>query len=123
MERLGPFELRRRLGQGTSGIVFEAWEPGLARAVALKVVPAKGRVPNELERFRREARTLAALSHPHIVSVHAFGETPEVLYLAMELVPGRSLDAIVAEGPLAAREAAGLVAKVARALQAAHDAG
>ncbi|MBI3725684.1 protein kinase [bacterium] len=126
-ERLGPYEIVRVLGEGGMGVVYEAREPALGRRVAIKALwlaRTGARARLAIERFRREARALAALRHPNVVAAHAFGETKDVLYIAMELVEGgRSLQALIEEKAMPARKAAQVVAKIARALQAAHDAG
>ncbi|HET6203394.1 MAG TPA: protein kinase [Planctomycetota bacterium] len=128
-ERLGDFRLLRRLGQGGMGIVFLAEQESLRRLVALKVIqPAQQGSREAQERFRREARAIARLRHPNIVTVFATGEDQGVLFLAMELAPGQGLDEVLADSrtrnvrpevPAVLR----WIADVARALDAAHQSG
>ncbi|MBX9583248.1 MAG: serine/threonine protein kinase, partial [Gemmataceae bacterium] len=97
---------------------------GLRRPVALKVV-GTGRFagPAERARFRREAEAAARLRHPHIVAVYDVGEQDGCPYPALEYVPGGTLARRLAVGPLATRDAAGLVETLARAVDHAHRAG
>src|SRR5689334_14994013 len=89
---LDHYRLIEKLGQGGMGEVWRAEDLRLGRPVALKRLPAGLSTESQwLERFRREARTLAALNHPNIVTIHAVEETDEGPLLAMELVEGRTL--------------------------------
>ena len=91
-DRLDDFQILSRLGEGGMGFVYLAEQVSLKRKVALKVLRPELTVSEaSRERFRREARSIASLSHPGIVPVHAYGECGEVAYLAMEWVEGRSL--------------------------------
>jgi serine/threonine protein kinase/WD40 repeat protein len=122
------YEILGVLGQGGTGIVYKAWHEGLKRLVALKRLRG-GANSDERTRFRAEAETVARLQHPNIVQIFEVGETaagdgPErVPFLAMEFVDGGSLDRVLAGTPLPPRDAAGLVAVLARALQHAHAQG
>ncbi|MBL8862353.1 MAG: serine/threonine protein kinase [Planctomycetes bacterium] len=128
-ESLGSYRILARLGAGGMGIVYEAEDARLGRRVALKVVrPELAGSPDTLARFEREARAIARLRHPNIVTVFEAGEERGVPFLAMEFVPGASLDARFAQ----ARSARSRVPlqdllrwarDVARALAAAHEAG
>ena len=115
--------IEEMIGQGGMGRVFRAQQPHLNRTVALKVLSAE-RVgdPEWLERFCREARALARLSHPHIVQVYDFGETP-MPYLLMEHVEGVNLRQAMQNGGLTSREALSIVPKLCDALQYAHEHG
>jgi hypothetical protein len=94
--RLGDFRLVREVGRGGMGVVYEAVQEPLGRRVALKVLPAGGPDARRRERFVREARTAAALDHPHIVPVFSVHETPDgVGFYAMRFVDGAALDAVV----------------------------
>jgi len=106
------------------GVVYRAHNPRLNRDVALKVLLAGEQAsPAQRQRFLLEAQAAARLRHPHIVPVHDVGEEGGRLFLAMEFVEGMSLaDRLSQEGPLEPREAARLLAPVARALHAAHEA-
>ncbi|WP_395737340.1 serine/threonine-protein kinase [Prosthecobacter sp.] len=111
------------IGQGGMGRVYRAQQPHLNRVVALKVLSAERmKDPEWLERFSREARALARLSHPHIVQVYDFGETP-LPYLLMEHVEGVNLRQAMQNGGLTAREALAIVPKLCDALHYAHEHG
>jgi len=120
------YDVGRPLGSGGMGEVFLARDRVLGRDVALKVLRGQYAGDREFaERFKREARSAASLSHPNIVQVYDRGETEDgASYIAMEYVPGGTLkEKIVAEGPLGAKGAAALGAQVAEALGAAHERG
>ena len=129
--RLGRYEIRRELGRGTMGVVYEAFDPALGRSVALKTVQASlalSDAERELfeRRFLTEARVAAGLAHPGIVVVHDVGRDDEhdLLYIALELLPGRTLAEVMAGGQaLPWREALRLAARVAEALGHAHEHG
>src|SRR5262245_14111057 len=123
--RVGSFELIEEIGGGSFGSVFRAVDTELGREVAVKVLRA-GRLAGaaEVERFLREARSAARLQHPGIVSLHQAGQTPDgVCYLVEELVRGVTLAERLKTGPLDPKSAAGLLADVAEALDAAHRQG
>ena len=90
--RLGPYEILSSLGSGGMGEVYEARDSRLDRTVAVKVLPrhAADR-PEALARFKREARAVAALSHPNIVAIHDIGTDAGVTYAVMELLEGETL--------------------------------
>src|SRR5215207_7161953 len=120
------YDVGRPLGSGGMGEVFLARDRVLGRDVALKVLRTQYAGDSEFaERFKREARSAASLSHPNIVQVYDRGETEDgASYIAMEYVPGGTLkEKILGEGPLGTREAAALGAQVAEALGAAHERG
>ena len=120
-----PYRLVKRIGEGASGVVWEAEHTELGLRLALKILaPEHGTSPAALDRFRREARAVAKLSHPNIVSITDFGRSLDGrAYLAMELLVGETLDAALKRGPLAWREAVRIAGEATRALGAAHDAG
>lgn len=125
-ERFGPYELRGELGRGGAGVVYRAYDSVLGRELALKVLLAgEWASPAFVERFRNEATAAAALTHPHIVPVHAFGELAGRHYLAMQLVPGGTLADLLGRtaGPLKVPQAVDLVEKLARAVHHAHQRG
>lgn len=98
ISRLGDFRILRLLDEGGMGTVYLAVQESLGRKVAVKVLrPELADSPTAVERFRREALALARMRHPHIVSVLAAGEEAGVRYLAMDLVPGRSLAELASE--------------------------
>ncbi|MBN1441331.1 MAG: protein kinase, partial [Planctomycetes bacterium] len=93
---LGDYTLRRQIGRGGMGVVYEAWENSMDRRVALKVLPAAVAVDNRaLLRFLREARTAGQLAHPSVVPVYALGVKDQTPYYAMELVDGETLAQIL----------------------------
>ncbi len=116
--RLGDFELLEELGRGGMGVVYKARQASLDRVVALKVIHR-----GEHERFRFEAKAAARLRHPNIVTVHDAGECDGRPFLCMQYVAGTTLARLVADQPLPPREAAGIVAVVARAVHHAHENG
>jgi DNA-binding beta-propeller fold protein YncE len=112
-------------GRGGMGIVYKATQLGLDRPVALKVIAA-GLLgdPRIRERFLRESRAAAAIEHPNVIPIHDYGECDGQAYIAMRFVDGDDLrERVAATGPLAPALAATIVAHVAGALDAAHDAG
>ncbi len=123
--RLFPhLEILEPLGQGGMGMVYKARQPQLDRIVALKVMRADlSRDPAFAERFAREARALARLNHPNIVSVFDFGQNGGHCWILMEFVDGTNLRELLRTKTLQPREALGIVPKVCDALQYAHDEG
>src|SRR5262249_54997604 len=123
-QRFGKFELIDTVGHGAFGTVYMARDPELDRVVAVKV-PRAGQLSSsdDLQRFLREARSVAQLHHPSIVAVHEVGQQEGVPYLVTEFVRGLELAAVLAAPRPSFREAAELVATVADALQYAHEQG
>jgi len=123
--RLDRFELQAELGVGSFGYVFRALDPRLERIVALKVQRAGGFASHEeVQRFLREARSVAALKHPAIVSLHETGQTEEgVCYLVCEYIEGTTLEERLRAGLLDFQEAAKIAAELADALEYAHEHG
>jgi serine/threonine-protein kinase len=121
----GRYELVRELGRGGMGLVCLAHDLSLDRFVAIKTLPAAlAADPVWRQRFLREARAAAQLSHPHIVPIHAVEEHPEVVCFIMAYVPGESLGARVRRaGPLGARDGVRLLREIAWALGHAHARG
>lgn len=101
-EMLGKYELRRVLGKGAMGTVYEGYDPIIDRRVAIKTVklpdPDDVEAQEELARFRREAQAAGRLSHPNIVGVFDYGETPELAYIVMEFVDGTTLKHVLDKG-------------------------
>jgi tRNA A-37 threonylcarbamoyl transferase component Bud32 len=122
--KLGKFDLIDRIGMGAFGTVYKARDPELGRWVAIKVPRAGSLAGKEdLDRFLREARSVAQLRHPSIVSVYDVGQADSVPYLVSELVEGMTLADLLTARRRTPREAAELTAAVADALQYAHDQG
>jgi tRNA A-37 threonylcarbamoyl transferase component Bud32 len=124
-QRLGKYEIVEEIGKGGFATVYRARDPDLDREVALKVLdPVLMRDPSLVERFRREARAAARLRHPGIVTIHEIGQAEGMLFIAMELLPGPSLKAIVEESaPLPLERAVELLRPLAEALDYAHAQG
>ena len=121
---LPQFEILELIGQGGMGCVFKARQPQLDRLVALKILPAVlGREPKFTERFLREAKALARMSHPNIVTVHDSGQAGGFFYLVMEFVDGVSLRQLLRERRLKPEEALAIVPRICEALQFAHEKG
>jgi tRNA A-37 threonylcarbamoyl transferase component Bud32 len=117
-------EILECLGRGGMGAVYKARQPRLDRLVALKILsPEKQDDPKFAERFEREARALARLSHPNIVTVYDFGQAQGNCYLLMEFVDGLTLRQLFHTRKLAPAEALNIVPKICEALQYAHNEG
>jgi TM2 domain-containing membrane protein YozV/predicted Ser/Thr protein kinase len=118
------FEIISLIGRGGMGAVYKARQPGLDRFIALKVLPpAVANDPGFAERFNREARALARLSHPNIVAVYDFGKAAELHYLVMEFVDGANLREVERAGRLSPEQALAIVPQICEALQFAHNEG
>jgi predicted Ser/Thr protein kinase len=121
---LPQFEIIELLGRGGMGVVYKARQLNLDRIVALKILPpVDSQSADFVERFRREARSLAKLSHPNIVAVHDFGESGGLYYFAMEFVDGANLREMIRTGKMRPEEALAVVPKICDALQFAHEEG
>ncbi len=122
---LGRYELTAQIARGGMSDVFEARDRLLDRKVAVKILHDRyAETDTFVARFRKEARAVANLSHPNIVSVYDWGEEDGTYFMVMELVKGRSLrDIIQAEGRLLPRRATEIAAEIAKALDAAHRSG
>jgi Tol biopolymer transport system component len=130
--QLGRFELRALLGAGGMGEVYQAHDPSLGRDVALKIMPAAFTTDaDRLARFEREAKVLAALSHPHIGTIYGIesiaptegGAESTIRALVLELVDGVTLAERLRRGPMPVDEAVAIARQIASALEAAHDKG
>ncbi|TPV94490.1 MAG: hypothetical protein B7733_14980 [Myxococcales bacterium FL481] len=120
--RIGRYEIRSRLGAGGMGVVYEAWDPQLQRAVAIKVLhPSVAADDKARQRLTREARALARLSHPHVIGVYDVGVDDERVFIAMELVDGETLTQWLAREPRPWREALRMLIAAGQGLAAAHD--
>ncbi len=122
---LGPYEIRGLIGAGGMGIVYQGWDVRLNRAVAVKTLkPELAKEPGFCERFLREARAVAALSHPNVTQIYDIGEAEGRPFFAMEYLEGRPLDALLKEeGKLAPSRAADFIRQAAVGLKAAAARG
>jgi serine/threonine protein kinase len=119
---LAHYRINTAIGAGGMGEVYRATDSKLGREVALKILPPDmARDPERLARFQREARAVAALNHPHIVTIYSVEESDGVHFLTMELVEGQSLDHRIPEGGLPIQQIVEIAGALADALAAAHD--
>jgi eukaryotic-like serine/threonine-protein kinase len=122
--RLGPYEVAGSIGAGGMGEVYRARDPRLGRDVAIKVLPQHlANDPDALARFEREARAIAALSHPNILAIYDVGSDRGLTYAVMELLEGETLRSRLARGALPWRDAAEIGAAIADGLSTAHAKG
>jgi serine/threonine-protein kinase len=121
---LGSYPVERELGRGGMGVVYLGRDPRLNRLVAIKVLPdALARDAESLARFDREAKLLASLNDPHIAAIHGIEEVDQQQLLVLEYVPGDTLAARLAQGPLTIDEALDVCRQIALAVESAHDGG
>ena len=121
---LSHFRITAKIGAGGMGEVYRAEDTKLHRDVALKVLPAELAGSQErLERFQREARTLAALDHPNIVTIYSVEEAEGVHFLTMQLVDGKPLSELIPEDGMPAERILEIAGLLAEALGAAHGKG
>ncbi len=122
--RVGTYEIIAQLGAGGMGVVYKARDTKLGRPVALKFLPESALSdPTARARLLREAQHASALNHPNIATIYEVGESAGQIYIAMEMVEGRSLGAVVPRGGLAPQTAIHYGAEIASALAHAHEHG
>jgi hypothetical protein len=122
--RIGPYEILESVGAGGMGEVYRARDLRLERIVAIKILTSsRGTAPAEIERFQREARAIARLSHPSICTLHDVGEHDGVPFLVMEFLEGQTLSDRLERGRLPLDQALAIAVQIANALDAAHRRG
>src|SRR6516225_7384225 len=123
-DRLGVYEIGSPLGSGGMGEVYRARDPKLNRVIAIKVLSeATAADPDRRARFEREAQSVAALSHPNIVTIYSVEEAEGVLFLTMEYVEGKPLSDLIVKGGLPLTHILSLAIPLADAISAAHQKG
>jgi Tfp pilus assembly protein PilF/predicted Ser/Thr protein kinase len=123
-ENVGPYRITKQLGVGGMATVWKAYHPALDRYVAIKVLhPSFKEDPQFTARFQREAKIVAKLTHPHIVPIYDFSEHEGMAYLVMRYIDGRTLKAILREGPLPLDRVMDILEPAGQALAYAHDQG
>jgi tRNA A-37 threonylcarbamoyl transferase component Bud32 len=121
-ETKGVYTVGHLLGRGGMAVVYLATEVGLSRKVALKVLPPELTFGHGVERFKREARTAAALDHPHIIPIYRISDSPKLFWYAMKYLEGRSLEDLLRErGSFSVDETLEVLEQVADALDYAHE--
>ena len=122
--RLGPYEVVELLGAGGMGAVYRARDPRLGRDVAVKVLPEEVAAdPDRLRRFEQEARAVAALNHPHIVTVHDVGTHEGTAYVVTELLEGENLREVLTRRKPTQKQVLTWGVQTAQGLAAAHQKG
>lgn len=123
-KKIGPYEVVGPLGQGGMASVYRVYQPSLDREVAIKLMAQQyASDPTFVERFRREARSIARLRHPNILTVYDAGEDEGLLYIVMELIEGATLKEELHGQPMAVDKALGFINQVAGALDYANKSG
>jgi eukaryotic-like serine/threonine-protein kinase len=122
--KLGRYEIQSPLGAGGMGEVYRATDTKLGRDIALKVLPAEmAEDPERFGRFRREAKTLAQLDHPNIVTIHSVEDADGIHFLTMQLVEGLPLDRLIPQGGQPVEQIVEIASALGDALAAAHEKG
>jgi serine/threonine protein kinase len=122
--RLGPYEIVAAIGSGGMGDVYRAYGARLDRFVAIKVLPDTVRDdPERRERFEREARAIAALNHPNIVTIHSVERAGDMSFLTMELVEGKPLTSVIPRAGLPLDRVLSIMIPVVDGIAAAHQRG
>jgi serine/threonine protein kinase len=119
---IGPYQVRRVLGRGSFGVVYQAHDPQLKRDVAIKVLNLDAKAsPQAVARFKREAVVLGQMDHENIVHVYQLGEHDGAQFIVSQFVPGQELSEVIPEGGLEPGRAAELVIQLLKALHYAHE--
>lgn len=123
-DKLGHFEIIKKLGAGGMGEVYLAEDQRLGRQVAIKILPPDmAEDPHRRSRFAREARAASALSHPNIAHIYDVGEQDGILFIAMEYVEGRDLSARLGESSMGQDDTLAIAIQIADALEEARGKG
>ena len=123
-ERFPNFEILECLGRGGMGVIYKARQKTLDREVAIKILAGEWQDDAAFaERFEREAKTLAQMSHPNIVTVHDFGEADGLYFIVMEFIDGVNLRDLLSDGKMAPEQALAIVPPICEALEYAHGKG
>ena len=123
-QTISHYKITSKLGEGGMGAVYRAHDPSLDRDIAIKVLPEQlAAEPDRLRRFQREAKAVAALNHPNVVTIYAVEESDGVHFISMELVEGRPLGELIAKRPLPVERFFDVMTPIADALTAAHARG
>jgi serine/threonine protein kinase len=118
---LGHYRILEKLGEGGMGVVYKAQDLHLDRSVALKILPPEKLAdPERKQRFTQEAKAASALNHPNIITIHDITSDGGVDFIAMEYVPGKTLDQVIPRKGMRLNEALKIAVQVADALAAAH---
>jgi eukaryotic-like serine/threonine-protein kinase len=124
ISQIGPYQITRELGRGGMGVVYLATDTRLNRQVAIKALPAEwASDPLRLDRFQREAKTLASLNHPEVAGIYGVEELEGAQYLVLEYVAGQTLAEMLDGGPLPVDDVIELAVQIAAGVEAAHEAG
>jgi serine/threonine protein kinase len=119
--QVGHYQIRRKIGEGGMGVVYEGWDERLGRAVAIKTLREASKSGDARSRLWREARSLARVSHPHVCQVFDVLEDDTDLFLVLELLDGQSLSDRIASGSITTSDALGIERQILEALEALHD--
>ncbi len=123
-KQFGPYQLESLLGEGGMATVYKAYQAGIERHVALKILPRHfASDPKFVARFQQEAKVLARLQHPHILPIHDYGEAEGYLYIVMPLIESGSLTDLLTEEPLPLPQIGRIISQVGDALDYAHTHG
>ena len=123
LETIAHYRIRRKIGEGGMGVVYEGWDQRLERAVAIKTIREANESSDARKRLWREARSLARVNHPGVCQVFDVIEDGDALVLILELLEGQSLADRLAGGTISTSEAVGIERQILEALQALHDIG
>ena len=123
LETIGHYRIRRKIGEGGMGVVYEGWDERLERAVAIKTIRETNESSDARKRLWREARSLARVNHPRVCQVFDVLEDGDALVLILELLEGQSLADRLARSTISTSDAVGIERQILEALQALHDLG